>query len=235
MARAKKTPGPGHNVTPLTEDEKSALVTHYELKIIESQRKVDAIQVDLKSARDVVNGHFKRMTADLGYTRQRFQVEVIDKLSMTDDEYAAFQAETAELHTIAGLRSGDQIDLVDHLLKDTVDETEAAKAHGFRSGRAALDPTPPDFIAPILHPAWLEAWHDGQAYNGAMLLKAADVLARPKPGEMAAAPDEPTDEDDGDDQIEAEVKRLEQEGWAQPTANEAEFVESDNGRTVRAA
>lgn len=233
MPRSDAVAAQGHNKPPLTEDERSALATYYELKIIEDERKVAALMVDLKSARTVVNGHFKRMTADLGFTRLEFDAEVVKIGQLSDAEYARREARRNDLHRLAGRKSGEQQDLVE-LIQDTVDEAIAAENAGYRAGRRADDPTPPKEVSPVLHPDWLRGWHAGQEFNGLQLAKAAEVLARPKPGEMAAAPDEGGgDAENADSDIEAEVRALEANGWVEPTPAEAEFETVDEGRTVR--
>lgn len=233
MARAKKkaeggSPAPaGHNSkTPLTDDEKSALTVHYELKIIEDQRKVDALLVDLKSARDVVNGHFKRMTADLGFTRKEFEAEVIVLGQLSEVEYRNRERRRAHLHKLAGRKIGDQLDLED-AIKDTVDEALAAEGDGYRAGRRADEPKPPSTLNTIFHQDWMRGYHAGQEFNALQLGKAAEILARPKPGEMAAAPDDGDDheeEDPGDPEvIRRKANALKDSGWTEPTEDEANF------------
>lgn len=241
MARSKTETGVGHNSkVPLTDDEQSALTTYYELKIIEAQRKVDALMVDMKSARDVVNGHFKRMTADLGFTRKDFESEVIRLGQMTEAEYIGHEKRRARLHRLAGRSVGEQLDLID-AIKDTVDEAMQAEHDGYRAGRRADDPTPPSTLSTIFHQDWMRGWHAGQEFNGAQLIKAHEIMSRPKPGEMAAAPEpsgtQPLPEP-GTPEHDAALRASEQLareslGLA-PTAAEQDFEEADNGRTIRA-
>ncbi len=239
MARSKKTGGIGHNSEPLTEEELSALTVHYELKITEAQRTVDAIMVDLKSARDVVNGHFKRMTADLGFTRKEFEAEVITLGRMTEAQYLNHEKKRARLHRLAGRKPGEQLDLVD-AIADTVDEALIAEGDGYRAGRRADDPVPPAELSTIFHQDWMRGYHAGQEYNGLQLVKAAEILARPKPGEMAAAPEESTQPipEPGTPEHDAALRaseRLARESLGLvPTAAEQDFEEADGGRTIRA-
>lgn len=231
MARSQ-TPAAGHNPKePLTDQETVALGVHHQLRITAEQRKLDALLVDVANQRKIVNSAFKLMTADLGYTRKDFQGEVIDKLEMTAGEYQAHILKVDRLHRIAGLREGEQLDLLDHLT-DTVDESEAAFQDGYRAGRRAADPVPGSHVAAIMHPRWMEGWHAGQAWNGEQLKLAHEIMSRPKPGEMVEADDEDPETDD-DDGIDAEVRRLEATGWVEPTEAEAEFEVADNGRTIR--
>lgn len=233
MARAKKidTEGsvalPGHNKPGLTVEEQAALTTHFALRIIADQRKVDAIKVDLDSARSVVNGHFKMISKDLGFTRKEFEAEVIEKLNMTSAEYLSAEKKRDRLHRLAGLKQGEQIDLIDHVLVDTVDEALQAEGDGYRAGRRADDPVPPDTLSTIFHNDWLRGWHAGQEFNGLQLGKAAEILARPKPGEMAADPDEEEEEEDPADPevIRKKANALKDSGWTEPTADEAHFDE----------
>lgn len=243
MARSKTETGVGHNSRGgLDAGEIEALGVHHQLKISAEQTKLAVLVEQVASQRKVVNAAFKRMTADLGFTRDRFETEVIDKLNMTPDEYAAFCVETDMLHRIAGLKQGEQIDLIEHVMKgDTVDESEAAFQDGYRAGRRADDPSPPDYVAGILHPKWMEGWHAGQAYNGEQLKRAHEIMSRPKPGEMAAAPEpsgaKPLPEP-GTPEHDAALRASEQLARESlglvPTAAEQDFEEADNGRTIRA-
>lgn len=221
----------GHNsAEPLTDDEASALVLHYELRINEAQRALDAILVTAKSARDVVNGHFKRMTADLQFTRKDFEAEVIAKSRMSEAEYLAAERKRQRLHRLAG-RAGDQLDLINDVLPDTADDAAMAYANGYRCGHLAGDPTPPKELAPAFHQDWLKGYHDAQAQNIAKLGVAETVLERlAKPtGTLTAA--EPEAEGEGDDALEPDVvaakaRKLRKAGWTEPTPAEAEFAEA---------
>lgn len=233
MPRGKKnqpapsgaTPGPGNNKPPaLTDDEAAALTTHYQLKIIEAQRKVDALMVDVKGARDTVNGHFKRMTADLKFTRQDFEREVIAKLNMTEAEYLSSERKRARLHKLAGLAIGEQLDLLDHIA-DTVDDEIDAEANGYRAGRRADDPIMPKTTHPMFATAWTRGYHKGVEENGALLAKAGEIIAaRNKPVMVAEEPEEEPDEDES---VEDNVRKLKARGFHKrsdpdtPTAAEA--------------
>lgn len=234
MPRAKKNDpkpngeapaGEGHNTKGgLTEDEAAALTVYYELKIIEDQRKVDAAKVTLDAARSVVNGHFKRMTADLGFTRKEFEAEVVAKGRMTEAEYLSSERRRQRLHRLSGRAPGEQLDLVD-AIQDTVDEALAAEADGYRAGRRADDPTPPTTLSTLFVSDWMRGYHAGQEFNALQLGKAAEILARPKPGEMAAADDEEEEEEDEDPEtlVAEGAKRLKDSGWTEPTADEQQF------------
>lgn len=213
----------GHNSgkVPLTEEEAAALTTHYALKVIAQQKVVAQKQAELDGERSQVNGFFKMISKDLGITRKDFEADVIAVLGMTEAEYLRSERKRDRLHRLAGVKSGEQLSLID-VIADTADEAAAAFADGYRAGRRADDPIPPKETASILHPDWMKGWHEGQTYNGMQLAMASELLARPKPGEMAAAPEEPAEPDE-ETALDAEVKRLEQSGWAEPTAAEADF------------
>lgn len=215
----------GHNNDgKLTDDDAAALTTYWSLKIIADQKVLALKQAHVDDARSVVNGHFKMVSKDLGFTRKEFEAEVIAKLGMNDAEYRNAEARRSRLHRLAGLKTGDQIDLLAHVLVDTVDEANAAEHDGYRAGRRADDPVPPTTVSPILHPDWMRGYHAGQEFNGLQLSKAAAVMARPKPGEMAAAPEGEPEEDDGDPEvIKRKAAALADSGWTEPSADETVF------------
>lgn len=236
MARSTRAAaGIGHNKTPLTDEEASALVTYYSLKILADEKVAAQKKADHDAARSTVNGHFKKLSADLGYSRKEFEAEVISKMQMTETEYLNSEARRSRLHTLAKLKPGEQTDLVD-LIADTVDDALAAEANGYRAGRRADDPFPPDTLSTMFHTDWMRGYHAGQEYNGLQLVKAEEILARPKPGTLTAGedPDE-EDEDDDDldpDSITAQARALAKSSWG-PTDAEAKFEEADGGKTIR--
>lgn len=237
MARAKKLDiaGPGHNGPPLTEEEASALTIHYQLKIQADQRKVDVLVADLGGARKVVNGHFKRLSADLGFTRKEFEAEVLAKLNMTPEAFANSEKRRNRLYHLAGLKEGQQIDLVE-MIKDTVDDAMAAESVGYLAGRRGDDPSPiPSEISPIFHTDWQRGWTRGQEVNAKAEAMAAEIMARPRPGTMVAGddPDEEEEDDGSPEALKAAAQALKDSGWVGPTEAEAEFEEADGGRTIR--
>lgn len=225
-SNAGKPASPGHNSKPgLTDEEAAALTTHYALKIIEDQRKVAAKKVEMDGLREVVNGHFKRLTADLHFTRKEFEAEVIAKLNMTDAEFASSERKRDRLHRLAGLKQGEQIDLIDHVLPDTVDDAMNAESDGYRAGRRADDPELPSQISSMFASDWMRGYHAGQEFNALQLGKAAEILARPKPGTMAPAEPQEEEADPLDpDVIGDEARALKKSGWLEPTAEEQSFA-----------
>lgn len=225
MARPKKQVGMGHNSPPLNDEDQEALGVHHQLTITAAQRKLDAALAEVSGLRKSVNSAFKRMTADLGYTRQAFQAEVIDKLNMTPGEYAAHMAMVDKLHRIAGLKSGDQIDLFSEAA-DTADEQELAFQDGFRAGRRADDPVPPKHVSGIMQPKWMEGWTSGQSFNAMRMTRAGEIVAEREAAEAAKrAPvlTEADDEEDEDAALDDEARKLKASGWANPTEDEESF------------
>lgn len=232
MARSKRaaangsasTPAAsGHNSkAPLTEEEAAALTTYYSLKIIEDERKVAAAKIAVDGAREIVNGHFKRLKADLGFSRKEFEAEVISKLNMTDAEFASSEKKRDRLHRLAGLKQGEQLDLIEHVLPDTVDDAMAAEGDGYRAGRRADDPVLPKNISSMFASDWTRGWHAGQEFNALQLGKAAEILARPKAGTMAPAEPEKGGDEEAD--LDDAARALKRSGWTQPTAAEEQFA-----------
>jgi len=209
--------------TKLTDAEQQALVTYYALKIIEDQRKVAALKVSMDLAKKVVNGHFKRLKADLLYSRKEFEAEVLEKMQMTEAEDLAAEKRRARLRKLAGLQAGQQLDLED-VIRDTADDLAMAYANGLRAGRRADDPVAPPEVAAVALQEWLRGWHDGQAENAMKLGIAAKVLeARAKSAASTVELVEDTGDDDeiDEDDVRKEARRLKDAGWTEPTADEA--------------
>lgn len=227
MGRANRNPGVGHNAhRDLNEEERGALVTSFTTKLIAANRTVDALVVDLGSARKVVSGLYKTISKETGYTRKEFEAEVIANLDKSEEELIAAEQRKARLHREAGLRSGEQLDLVERIA-DTVDDAIAAEAAGYRAGRRADNPQDmPDHINPIFAPDYQRGWVRGQEVNAKADAMAAEILARPKAGEMVA--DDDADAGEEEDPADPEVIRrkanaLKDSGWTEPTEGEQTF------------
>lgn len=231
-----QTAGQGHNgPAPLTEEEASALTTHYALKLLAQDRVCAIKKAELDTETTARNALFKRVSADLKFTRKEFQAEVLDKLGMTDAEYLNAEKKRDRLHRLAGLKPGEQIDLLTHVLADTADDAANAEADGYRAGRRADDPELPAHVSSMFTSEWMKGWHLGQEFNGMQLSKAAAILARPAPGTMAPADLDEDEQDDGSPEaLKAAAAKLKDNGWVGPTEQEAEFETADNGRTIRA-
>ena len=224
MPRGKKTDGAGHNsagaAVEITDDERAALSQHHQLKIREARRAAEKIKAQYDEAREVVNERFALCKGDLGYSRKQFE-ELLALGDMTEAQFqAAERARTGRILE-AGLKpEGTQLDLA---LGDTVDDKIGAEADGYRAGRRGDDPTPPDNIAPFLHPDWTSGWHRGQGVTGELMIKAAEILAARKKPTVALELEEPEEEGDEDDDLDEAALALAESGWTKPTADEAAF------------
>lgn len=229
MAKRNAPAQAGHNSNrPLTEEERDALGTHFALQVIAKQRVAAQKKADYDAAKSEVNGVFKLISKELGETRKDFERDVLDVMGMSEAEYISAEMKRARRHQMAGAKPvGAQLDIED-AIKDTVDDAIAAEAEGYRAGRRADDPVVPSHISSIFTQDWMRGWMRGQEVNAKAEALAAEVLARPKPGEMAEGedPDE-TDEDDDDldpDSIRAQAAALARSTWMDPTADEANFA-----------
>lgn len=229
MARAKKTAGIGHNAhRDLTDEERGALVTSFTTKLIAAKKEVDLHAAALGSARKVVNGIYKLVAKETGYTRKEFEAEVIANLDKSEEELIASERRRLQLQADAGLRSGEQLDLIARI-NDTVDDAIAAEAAGYRAGRRADEYKRPDHIDPIFEQDWLRGYTRGQEVNAKAEAMAAEILARPKAGEMAAD-EEPEAEDEhatDPEVIRKKANALRDAGWTEPTADEQQFEQDE--------
>jgi hypothetical protein len=224
----------GHNHRDLNDDELGALVTSFTTKLLAVNKREDRAATELSSIRKEKSGIFKLVAKETGYLRKEFEAEVIANLDKSEEELIAAAKRVARLQTQAGLRTGEQLDLVDRIA-DTVDDAIAAEAAGYRAGRRADDSFPlPDNINPIFATDYQRGWVRGQEVNAKAEAMAAEILARPKPGAMVAG-DDPDEEEDQDDEaaIQGGVKALKEAGWVAPTEAEAKFEEADGGKTIR--
>lgn len=231
MARSKKAAGVGHNsnAEPLTAEEIAALTTHYDLKIRASQKEEAKIKSLLDAQREVTNGAFAMVKADLKISRKDFLADM-ELQTMTEAEFRHHEEKRTGRLRARGL-VGEQIELP---LGDTVDDALEAEMNGYRAGRRADDPTPPESINPIFHTNWMTGYHKGQEENGLLLGKAETILATrakaPKDGVMGAG-DEPNDEDD----VRAQADALKAVGWADDAPQPTPMESANGGKTVRAA
>lgn len=222
MARQSRAVGADHN-QQLTDDERSALLHYYAVKIRTADKVAVLKKADYDTARSVVNGLFSNARGDLGITRKEFE-EVLAAQAMTEAEFRHAEAKRSQRFSLAGLPVGTQLDMFGAGAADTVDEQAGAEQDGFRAGRRADDPVPPDHIAPILHPDWMAGWHRGQEANAADFLKAQGILdardaSKQADGDDAA--DEPVGdvpEEDEDEVIDKAARRLKQSGFTERSA-----------------
>lgn len=217
----------GHNSNaPLTEEERDALATHFALSIIAKERIAQQKKADYDAAKSDVNGVFKLIKKELGESRKDFERDVLDVMGMSEAEYIAAETKRLRRHQMAGAKPvGAQLDLID-AINDTVDDAISAEAEGYRAGRRADDPVPPSHISSIFLQDWMRGWTRGQEVNCKAEAMAAEILARPKPGELVEGEDPDEDEEDDDldpNSIRAQARELAKSSWMEPTADEQTF------------
>ena len=223
MPREPKA-GVGHNSKPLTDEEKAALQHFHTVQIIEAQRVAAAKKAEYDAASGVVNKAFAALKGDLGYKRKDFE-ENIALLKMTETEFRNHENDRSRRLSLSGLPMGTQLDM---FAGDTVDDALEAEANGYRAGRRADDPKPPEHIAPMFHTDWMRGWTRGQDENAAQFLVAQGVIdarakaADPKGGLTG-------EDEDPDEAVKRQARELENAGWTQPTDEEQSFP--DGGKS----
>lgn len=222
MARSKNTAGIGHNADPLSDEEVAALEAYYAHKIRAQRRKADEAKALYDTEREEVNGLFAKVKGDLKTSRKEFE-DLLAKQDMSEVEFQHYWAKLSARYARNGLPVGAQPDLFPAV--DTVDDQAVAFADGRRGGLAGTDPTPPSYVSPIMHPKWMEGWHDGQKELYLKLDKAGAIIAAREAAKPVLQADEPEEEEDPSDPevIRAKAKRLMNDGWGEPSADEAEF------------
>lgn len=173
MARSKPAEV-GHNEA-LTEDEVEALEAWFVQKILAAQKEADTVKAQYDEKRQAVNSLFASVKAELKTSRKEFE-DLIDKKTMSEAEFSAYWAKLKARYERNGLPVGAQQELFP--AGDTASDQAAARADGKRAGLIGADPVPADYIAPILHPDWMEGWHEGQAELIMKLQKADGIFAR---------------------------------------------------------
>lgn len=215
MARSRNAPGAGHNSEPLTEQEQAALLQHHLVNIIRDERIAVQKKADYDAARAAVTKGFAACKGDLGFARKDLE-EILAKMKMTEGEFRSSENARTHRMSLAGLPVGAQLDMFSG---DTVDDAAEAEANGYRAGRRADDPVPPESIATMFHSDWLRGWTKGQDENGQQFALAKGILdKRAAAGAMTL--EEPEDDRDPDEVIDDEARALKRAGWTAPTAAE---------------
>lgn len=225
MARSAKTAGPGHNSAPLSDEDMAALHHYYTIAIRKDEQVAAQKKADYDAARGEVNKQFALVKGHLGYTRKEFE-EVLAAAAKTEEEFLAGELARTKRLSLQGLPVGAQLDMFG---KDAADDQGRAHADGFRAGVRADDPVLPSHIATMFANDWMRGWTDGQAQNLSLLTRAEGVLEALKPPEdeddVGLTDDEPDGDADDEDEdpeaaLDADLKRLEESGWAKPTPAE---------------
>jgi hypothetical protein len=220
MARAKKSNSPaglGHNSgEPLTDDDKADLIALYGDRARRQIRVADEAKAAYDLERTEVNSIFALVKGDLQISRKEFE-SILAAQDMTEAEFRHAEGKRAGLFKLAGLPMGEQIDLFKHAA-DTADQAVEAEANGKRAGLRGDDPSPPSTVSPILHPAWMKGWSDGQGELGQRMVRAAALLdART----AAAAPAQPEPEPEEFDADKA-ARKLKRNGFLERAEADAE-------------
>lgn len=226
MGRSRTATVTAPNHRDLNDDEMGALVTSFTTKVIDIDRREAQAAATLAGIRKEKSGVYKLIKKETGYDRKEFEAEVIDNLDKSEEELAAAERRRLRLQVQAGLREGEQLDLIEHVLKDTVDDAIAAEAAGYRAGRRADDPVMPDHISSMFLNDWQRGWTRGQEVNAKADAMAAEILAaRARAGgELTEGEDdEDPEREDIEDALDDEARRLKASGWANPTNDEASF------------
>jgi hypothetical protein len=228
MAKAKKIePGAGHN-SGLSDDDAAALQLHHSLAIRRLRAAADKIKAQYDEARQEVNQGFALLKGDLGIKRKEME-EMLALQDMGESEFIAAEKRRLGLMQRQGLPVGQQLDMF--TTGDTVDDQALAEATGYRIGKRAGDPTPPEGINPIFHPDFMKGWHRAQEENIAPLGRAAQILEERKIAANADLADE--GEDDASDRDEEELDEAEIAKRARKLKNSAGFM--DRSEPLQAA
>lgn len=220
MARSNKTAGIGHNVE-LTEEEIADLEAYFVVKIRQAQAVADEAKAAHKTALSDVNALFSKVKGDLKTPRKDFE-DLLAKLAMDPVAFKDWWTKTVARYGRQGLPVGQQQELA---LGDTADDKAMAYDHGYAQGKAGADPVPPKALSPILHPTWMEGWHDGQKELYLRLGRADGIFAKlaQASGQLTEGEDEDEEDLDPEEAIAEGAKALKKSGWADPTPEEASF------------
>jgi hypothetical protein len=111
VAQSTRPASHGHNSgQPLTDEEFDDLVLYYSRVIRAEEGKAAIKKAEADAARKEVNGQFKRMSADLKYTRKDFEA-LLDDQEKTAAELLAQEARRSRLYRAAGMMIGAQFEL----------------------------------------------------------------------------------------------------------------------------
>lgn len=221
MARSTKPSAGQNTVADLTEEDLEALQHHFEMKIATAEAEAAEAAAAAKTKKKAVGNLFKMVTAELGYTREKFETYLLDK-RRSPEEFEANEEQRRKMYARGGMDIGEQGVLN---LGDSADDKARAERDGFEAGKAAKDPIPPGYISPIFHSDWMAQWHKGQERNIMLLGKAEALLASrdaaAAKGDLQADND-PGGEDEEDFDPEAEAKKLKKSGFLDTAEAEAE-------------
>lgn len=202
MARKLNAPKDGpapapkdHNHAGLTDDDEAALHAYFRLKINAAEKEAATAKAAYDEKRGAVTDLFASVKAELRVSRKDFEA-MLAAASMSDSEFRAAEVKRIRLFTLNGLPVGQQLSLPLGGAQDSATDQADAYSHGLRAGEGGLEPTPPDFISPVMHPEWMRGWHDGQARIGQRMARAQEIIAARSAPKAPEPPPEPEPEFD---------------------------------------
>ncbi len=212
----------------LTRDEQADLLALHLRNIRLARAEQEKTALADKQAKAKIAGHYKLVDKDLGFTRLKIE-DLLEKQDMSDDALALYFEEQADLYDLGGVAVGEQLSLK---LPDTADDAKNA----YNAGSAAFDQLKdrtdiPSRIATMFHTNYLAGYDARADQINAMIARAEAAKklreARPKPGQMAADPEQTDLEDavDGDlteEQLKAKADVLVARGFTEPSTAETD-------------
>lgn len=204
-----------HNSGPLNDEEEAALYAYFSLKIRAQQKKAAAKKAEYDAEREEVTALFAKVKGELRVKRKDFE-ELLAAQEKSETEFRADEAKRLRRFLMGGLPVGTQL-AFDLGPTSTADEQQLARSDGKRAGLRGADPVPPDYVAPIMHPTWMEGWHEGQTEIAMQMGKAESILAAraaPAADPEEGAEAEPEEEFDPD----ASARKLKKNGFTKRSA-----------------
>ncbi len=197
-------PPAGHNSGKLNIDQREALWLR---RLGECER----IDLDLERAMVTVREVRKRRNKIRAQTKEDgFPLELVDRVLDDNGQPAHVLQDKADLldwmkitagQPVANTGPNSQKDLFDRK-PDEGRDLIAAEAAGYTAGRRAELKTPPDWVDPIHHQAWLTEYDRGQERNAWALAESDKIVDRQAGFPVSRPPLEPEPEDEGQTDIE---------------------------------
>ena len=225
MARSKKDdaapPQAGHNSgkTPLSKEDRAALLQHHIGKLRAQQAEIEKLKGPYDAAKssftDLING----AKSDLGkaYTRKRLTALLEDvgarMRDLAREEEQRFQDRVALGLPVFGVQQ-DLFGGAGETLPQEAKDEIAWEADGYLAGRRVDARAAPEGCPPRMDQCWLKGYDRGQEETAKLFTRASEI-AQPA---VEAEPEEPEPEFDAD----AEARKLKRSGFLDTTEAEAE-------------
>lgn len=226
--KSKDAPPPmGGNLTE-EQEERALLLFHFD-KLRQQQNKAAEKKTLYDAEREVLTDMFRVAKAD-GFTRKEL-VSLLEDTSALRRDLTAEEERRARLRAYVGLPAGTQLDLFQSPLE--VQDEQHAQGQGYAAGLRGEPGVMPENIEPRFVQAFLRGWGKGQEELSWALSEAGRIVDRRRDtnAKSVELQPEPTDDEDGHEvepetQIEEDVQRLTDAGWAEPTADEQHFEDA---------